>query len=47
MARKNKTFDVTPVEALALAIETFNQQGFIRSGEGFKQTDSPRSLAFP
>ena len=39
MARKNKTFDVTPVEALALAIETFNQQGFIRSGEGFKQTD--------
>ena len=39
MARKNKTFDITPVEALALAIETFNQQGFIRSGEGFKQTD--------
>lgn len=39
MARKNKTFDITPVEALALAIETYNQQGFIRSGEGFQQTD--------
>jgi hypothetical protein len=39
MARKNKTFDITPVEALALAIETYNQQGFIRSGEGYKSVD--------
>ena len=39
MARKNKTFDITPVEALALAIETYSQQGFIRSGEGYKSVD--------
>lgn len=39
MARKNKTFDIKPVEALALAIETYNQQGFIRSGEGYKSVD--------
>ena len=36
---RNKTFAFTPVDCLALAIEVYNQQGFIRSGEGFRQVD--------
>ena len=39
MTRKSKTFDITPVEALALAVETYKSQGFIRSGEGYKSVD--------
>lgn len=38
MAR-SKTFDIKPVECLALAIEVYNAQGFIRSGEGYKKVD--------
>lgn len=38
MARK-ATFQITPTNALALAIEVYNSQGFIRSGEGYKSVD--------
>ena len=38
MARK-ATFQITPANALALAIEVYNSQGFIRSGEGYKSVD--------
>ena len=40
MARKSKHFQISPVNALALAIEVYNDQGFIRSGEGFKSIDT-------
>lgn len=30
-----KTIEVSPVTALALAIQVYNKQGFIRSGDGF------------
>ena len=38
--RKGKTYPASPVEALALAIEVYNKQGFIRSGEGYSEIDS-------
>ena len=30
-----KTIEVSPVDALALAIQVYDKQGFIRSGDGF------------
>lgn len=36
---KGKVFEVTPVEALALSCMVYQDQGFIRSGEGYTQQD--------
>ena len=36
---KGKVFEVTPVEALALSCMVYQDQGFIRSGEGYTKLD--------